>query len=292
MKRLIVNADDFGWSEAVTGGILCAHAEGVLTSTTVMANLASAGPALEQARRQAPRLAVGIHLNLTEGEPLTPRDQAAPLLGADGCMRPSPADLFRTVRGSAAALAAAEKELEAQIVRARALGLEPSHLDSHKHVHLYPRLLAVVIGLARRHGIRAVRTTPEIGLPGLSGRLPREWKLKDRLRQRVNTWVLRRWGRRAQREVRRAGLVTADWFFGVRVTGGVSAEVVLHLLRHAPDGTGELMVHPGLADASPGRPSRLNASRPRELAALCDPRVRRLAEETGWTWASYKDLHS
>jgi predicted glycoside hydrolase/deacetylase ChbG (UPF0249 family) len=90
--------------------------------------------------------------------------------------------------------------------------------------------------------------------------------------------------------VRRAGLATTDWFFGVRATGGISAEVILALLHHAPEGTGELMVHPGLADASPDRPSRLNQSRPRELEALLDGRVRRTAEELGWTWATYKDL--
>jgi hopanoid biosynthesis associated protein HpnK len=290
MRRLIVNADDFGWSEAVTSGILRAHREGVLTSTTLMANLPGAAAALDRARREAPKLGIGVHLNLTEGEPLAPRDQVAPLLDGEGRLRPSPVVLFRTLRGSEAALAAAEKELEAQIIRARDYGLAPTHLDSHKHVHLYPRLLERVIGLARRHGLRFIRTTAEVSLPGLGGCLPATWGLKDRLRQRVNTWILRRWGRQGQQEVRQAGLATTDWFFGVRATGSISADVILKLLRHAPEGTGELMVHPGLADSSPQRPGRLNESRPRELEALLDVRVRRAAEELGWTWATYEDL--
>ena len=159
MRRLIVNADECGWSEAVTSGILRAHHEGILTSTTVMMNLEGAAEALDRARRQAPALGIGLHLNLTEGDPLAPRDRVGAILDRDGRLRPNPADLVRALRGSGAGLAAAEEELQAQIVRARQFGLEPTHLDSHKHVHLYPRLLPVVINLARRHGIRAVRVT-------------------------------------------------------------------------------------------------------------------------------------
>jgi chitin disaccharide deacetylase len=290
MKRLIVNADDFGWSRAVTDGILRAHHTGILTSTTVMMNLPGAAEAIDQARREAPRLGVGVHLNLTEGETLAPRDQVAAILDRQGRMHRSPTALFRALRTGDAALAAAERELEAQIVRARECGLEPSHLDSHKHVHLYPRLLPVVIGLARKHGLRAIRTTPEVRVAGLSRHLPADWGMKDRFRQWLNAVVLRRWGLDGQRRVRQAGLVTTDWFFGVRVTGGVSPEVLELMLQMAPDGTGELMTHPGLPEASPERPTRLGDSRPRELAALCDERVRRAAEESGWTWATYKDL--
>jgi hopanoid biosynthesis associated protein HpnK len=292
MRRLIVNADDFGWSEAVTSGILRAHRDGVLTSTTVMTNLEGAAGALDRARREAPGLGIGLHLNLTEGEPLAPRDRVAAILDGEGRLRRSVRDLLRTLRGSQAALAAAEAELEAQIVRARDLGLTPTHVDSHKHVHLYPRLLPVVIGLAQRHGIRAVRTTVEVRLPGAARLLPAEWGPKDRLRQRVNAWLLRRWGRAARQAVRRAGLATTDWFFGVRATGGISAGLLERLLTAGPEGTGELMVHPGLSETGLHRPTRLGLARPRELDALCDERVRRAAQAAGWTFITYKDLLS
>jgi len=289
MRRLIVNADDFGWSEAVTSGILRAHREGIVTSTTLATNLPGAEAALERARREAPHLAIGVHLNLTEGEPLV-RGRAASVLLEGGRFRRSLAGLYRLLRLSAEAREAAERELEAQVCWARDRGLEPSHIDSHKHVHLCPPLLPAVIAVARRQGIRAIRTTAEVRLPGLARLLPREWTARDHLRQWTYARVARRWGRRAREAVRQAGLATTDWFFGIRATGGVSADLIERLLRQAPEGTGELMVHPGLAEEKAERPTRLAASRPQELAAVCDARVRRAAEELGWTWADYKDL--
>jgi predicted glycoside hydrolase/deacetylase ChbG (UPF0249 family) len=295
MRRLIVNADDFGWSEAVTSGILRAHRDGIVTSTTLMTNLPGAEDALERARREAPALAIGVHLNLTEGEPIV-RDAGASVLVEGGRLRRSLAGLVRLLRLSAAAREAAARELEAQVRWARDHGLDPYHIDSHKHVHLCPALLPAVIALARRHGIRAIRTTAEVRLPGQTRLLPREWTMRDHLRQWAHARVARRWGLRAQAAVRQAGLATSDWFFGVRATGGVSADLLAHLLRHAPQGTGELMIHPGLPESEAAgqgevaRPTRLAASRPRELAAACDPAVRRAAESEGWTWANYEDL--
>jgi len=291
VRRLIVNADDFGWSEAVTAGILKAHREGIVTSTTLMANLPGAEEALRRARREAPNLAVGIHLNLTEGRPVAPCDEVADILDAGGCFVRSLAALLRKVRFSRAARRAALREIEAQVLWARAHGLEPSHADSHKHVHLMPPLLPGVVEVARRQGIRAIRTTVEVRLPGLGRLLPTGWSTRDRLRQLLLRKIATRWGTRARPRVLEAGLATTDWFFGVRATGGISAALVEHLLRHAPEGTGELMVHPGLPDTRRGgRPTRLAESRPRELEALCDPRVRQAAGAGGWAWATYKDL--
>ena len=290
MKRLIVNADDFGWSEAVTGGIIKAHREGILTSTTLMANLPGAEAALERARREAPDLGIGLHLVLTEGRPLAGKNAAWLTDPAGEFIRALPA-LSRLVRSSADAREAVRKEWDAQVRWALDHDLRPTHLDSHKHVHLMPVLLPIAVDLARRHGIPAIRTTAEIRLRGLARLLPREWTWQDRVRQRLLTWIGRRWGVQARKTVCEAGLATTDWFFGVRATGGMSPDVMLQLLRRAPEGTGELMVHPGLAEAEAGRPTRLARSRPLELAALCDKRVREAARELGWTPVNFKDLH-
>ncbi|MCX5673371.1 MAG: ChbG/HpnK family deacetylase [Planctomycetota bacterium] len=290
MRRLIVNADDFGWSGAVTGGIIRAHREGLVTSTTLMANLEGAAEALARARQEAPGLIIGLHLNLTEGRPLAPPGEVAPLLDREGRLMPSLATLYRTIQVSGGARRAAARELEAQVRWALDHGLRPSHLDSHKHVHQVPPLLPLVIDLARRHGIAAVRTTAELALPDIARFLPPGWSAAARVRQGVLVRIARRWGRRARRIVRGSGLATTDWFFGVRATGGISAELLEHLLRRAPEGTGELMVHPGEAEPNPARPTRLAASRPLELAAVCDPRVRLAADAHGWTRATFKDL--
>jgi hopanoid biosynthesis associated protein HpnK len=290
MKRLIVNADDFGWSEAVTSGILQGHREGVITSTTLMANLEGAEEALRRARRDAPALAIGLHLNVTEGRPLAPAAEVAPLVGGDGRFHGSLWKVLRGARSSAAVRAAIRRELDCQIRWAEDRGWTPSHVDSHKHVHMHPALLPVVIELAVERGIRAMRTTAEWPLPGIGRLLPRGWGAGTRVRQWAKGRIARRWGLAAQRAVRRAGLATADWFFGVRATGGVSAEMVEALLERAPAGAGELMVHPGLAGDATGRPTRLGESRPLELAALCERRVRAAAQHQGWTLSTYKEL--
>lgn len=290
MKRVIVNADDFGWSEAVTNGILQGHRSGVLTSTTLMANLPGAEAALETARAEAPGLGIGLHLNLTEGRPLLPAARLGELVNEQGEFRRSVTAVFRAASWSAAARAAVAAEWEAQAAWAADHGLRPTHFDGHKHVHLYPALLPVAIEVARRHGVKAIRTTAEIRVAGLKQFLPAEWSMKDRLRQWVQERIARRWGRAAQRATRAAGLVTTDWFFGIRATGAVTAEMVERVLAAAPEGTGEIMVHPGLAEAPGGRPTRLGESRPKELAAIVDGRVRVAAAAGGVTWISYKDL--
>jgi len=289
VKRLIVNADDFGWSEAVTSGILRAHRDGLVTSTTLMANLPGAEEALARARREAPGLGIGLHLNLTEGRPLT-GDAAAPLMDGQGEFIRSLRSLVRRVRTSEAARLAAAREWEAQILWARDRNLRPTHLDGHKHAHLAPPLLPIAIALAGKHGIAAMRTTAEWRPAGIAKMLPRQWGAKDRLRQMILARVGRRWGLAAQRAAREAGLATTDWFFGLRATGGISAELIEYVLRGAPEGTGELMVHPGEAEASPARPTRLAESRPAELAALCEERACRAAEENGWMLTSYAAL--
>jgi hopanoid biosynthesis associated protein HpnK len=290
MKRLIVNADDLGESETITGGILRAHREGIVTSTTLLVNLPGAEDALDRVRHEAPALAVGVHLNLTMGRPVSAPGDAAPLLDGQGRFRGRLLRLLLRASLSRAVRSAIEREFDAQVGWAIQRGLKPTHLDGHKHVHEHPAILPLTIAAAKRHGVRAIRTTVELRLRDLSRRLPPEWGVGLRLAQRLRGRTARRWGVRAQRTVRREGLATTDWFFGVRATGGLSADLLKRLLGTAPDGTGELMVHPGLAEAAGGPPSRLTKSRPRELKILCDPRLRRAALALGWGLTTFAEV--
>lgn len=126
MKRLIVNADDFGLSPGVNRGIIRAHREGIVTSATLMVTMPAWAEAVELARA-TPTLAVGLHVNLTAGRPLA--GPAPSLTGPDGGFR-RPAEL-----GASAETAEAEREVRAQVERFLATGLPLSHLDSHHHVH-------------------------------------------------------------------------------------------------------------------------------------------------------------
>ena len=151
MRRLIVNADDFGLTRGVSEGILAAHRNGIVTSTTVLVNRPVAPSLLE--RLIASGIGVGLHLNLTLGAPIT---RAPSLTGSDG----------RFIRDARQAAARArpddvEREIEAQIQAfQRLLGRAPTHLDTHHHAGLLPPVGAIVLGLARRRGL-AVRSQNE-----------------------------------------------------------------------------------------------------------------------------------
>ena len=160
-RLLIVNADDFGISEGVNRGIVDAHERGILTSTTLMANM----PAFEHAVemwREHPTLGVGVHLNLTSGNPVLPPDRIPALVSQSGRLLPI-GTVLRLLTLDRIPLDQVQAEFAAQIEQAIAAGLAPTHLDSHHHVHMHPRLHLTVIRLAQRYGIRAARATAEMG---------------------------------------------------------------------------------------------------------------------------------
>ncbi|MHB8171724.1 MAG: chitin disaccharide deacetylase [Thermincolia bacterium] len=146
MKRLIVNADDFGLSHGVNQGIIKAHGDGIVTSTTVMVNLPAAREIVEAAKFN-PELGIGIHLNITFGRPLFMVDRITSLVDEQGnLMRPEV--IWERVEPKEVAM-----EWEAQVGEFLSWGLKPSHLDSHHHVHTWPQLRSVAAALAKELGI-------------------------------------------------------------------------------------------------------------------------------------------
>lgn len=286
MKRLIVNADDFGLCASVNRGVLEAHRDGIVTSATLLAN----APGFEEAvalARLARGLGVGVHLNLTRGPALT-RPAAVPsLVRGDGLFAHTPRTLALAILRRRVALDEVRREWEAQIARVRDAGITPTHLDSEKHVHLHPALLRVAIGLARAHGIGAVRAGAE---PGLLARLapanPQWYKCS----------VLGVLGRRARRLVGAAGQKTADRVLGVLDGGRLDADRLGRLLGRVGDGVTELICHPGydspelrrLVAASGG--GYLLAAREPEVRALTAPGLRQALRERGIALIHYGEL--
>ena len=158
--KLIVNADDFGISEAVNRGIVEAHDRGIVTSTSIMATAAEFEHAVELAR-QRPRLAVGVHLVLTEQRPLIGAAAAASLVRPDGTFEPHLKQLLKKRLRGLVSMGEVRSELDAQIRRVRAAGIAISHLDGHQHVHVLPGVARVVAELAAAHGVAAVRYPAE-----------------------------------------------------------------------------------------------------------------------------------
>lgn len=247
MKRLIINADDFGFTRDVNAGIVHAHLSGVLTSTTLMAN----GDAFEDAvrlARETPTLDIGAHLVLVQGHSLL-----------NGSALPEgPRELLPVLARGGLNIYA---ELKAQIEKILAAGIRISHLDSHKHTHLVPSVFRTVVKLADEFGIRWVRlpldSTVRLG------------KLSSTL------------GSRYYRRCAHGKNVSfTDHFLGFHLTGSLTETTFAEALQHLQDGTTEFMCHPGyLGDELKQARTRLKDSRLRELEALTSPRIRQLITE-------------
>ncbi|HEY8520171.1 MAG TPA: ChbG/HpnK family deacetylase [Gammaproteobacteria bacterium] len=273
--RLIVHADDFGLSEAIDDGIAEAHDRGIVTSTSVMAN----GPAFAHAvalARARPALDVGLHLTLTELEPLT---GSAALADAANRLPPHAVQFAARYLGGRVPLADVRRELEAQIRKALDAGLALSHLDGHQHVHVLPGVARVVVELARAYGIRAVRYPAE---------RVRLFMLRGGARLRRIAEQLTVGAAAALSPLRE--LKRVDAFVGFFHGGRLTEENLTRLLCALPSGgTVELMCHPGRDD--PG--SAFNAWGYRwsaETAALTSPSVRSLLEQRGIELISYRDV--
>jgi chitin disaccharide deacetylase len=139
MKKLIVNADDFGLTKRVSEAIVEAHRHGIVTSTTLMANGAAFDAATDLSR-QMPRLGIGVHLNLSEGMPVSPAPRIPSLLSAHGRLHLTPGRLWKAIAMRRVSLADVETELRAQIAKIHRAGILPTHFDGHKHVHILPRI--------------------------------------------------------------------------------------------------------------------------------------------------------
>jgi len=289
MKRLIVNGDDLGLTRGVNAGILRAFKEGVLTSTTLMANGDAFDGAVELALAN-PRLGVGCHLAVVGGRPVSPPRSIPTLVDGDGML---PATFSHLMIKTYGALRDedVEREFRAQIERVIASGITPTHLDTHKHSHTLPRIMKVLARLAQDFAIRCVREPFEsilaVNTIGPSARTKRRLYLKQyALSAAVAVHAVR--FRRIAREYR---LRTPEHFRGVRLTGMLDSEAVCGLIETLPEGTTELMCHPGMCDPELERmPTRLKREREIEVDTLTDPTVRRCIDERNVGLISYREI--
>jgi len=243
--------------------------------------------------RQAPRLGVGVHLNLTEGKPVAPASSIPSLINGQGAFARKPTSLWRAMTFGRVGAVDIEKELRAQIEKVLAAGIVPTHLDGHKHVHALPALGRMSIGLARQYGIRAIRSVAErwSALGYLLRRFPHARPTV--LRQRLGSLALSALSRGWRSQLQRAGVASADHFYGVTPTGFLDADLLREILRRLPEGTSELMCHPGYVDkALKQMPTRLLEQREVEYQALSQPGIKLLTKELGIQLINYGDIAS
>lgn len=262
MTRLIVNADDFGLTAGVNHAVVELHRAGVLTSATLMARAAATDEAIELARA-TPSLGVGCHVVLVDGEPvLSAHDLPTLANPQSGRFHPTLVTFLQRLLAGRIRTASIEAEAAAQITWLQDRGLRLTHIDTHKHVHMFPAVLRPVLRAARAAGIRTVRNPFEP-----------LWSLRATPRapwiRRAEVKLLRRIEPVFRRIVAEEGFRTTDGAVGVLATGTLDAATVASLVSALPGGTFELVSHPGYTDAALAQAhTRLLASRETERNAL------------------------
>jgi hopanoid biosynthesis associated protein HpnK len=293
VRRLIVNADDFGLTAGVNRAIAEAHQRGIVTSTTLMANSRAFDGASEWARSAPAGLSVGCHVVLMDGEPLLPADKVSTLLDAqakNGSRR------FRDNLNDFVVASFRHKlnpdeieaEATAQMHRIQQSGVQLSHFDTHKHAHMFPAVLRPLLRAAKARGVPAVRNPFGQVWPLPLSNLLRTQKLWKRFAQ-LN--VLRKLGGTFRAEVVSHGLRTTDGSLGVLATGSLNLKLFSVMIEHMPEGTWEFVCHPGYTDAElDGVRTRLRQSREQELALLTSPEAKELLARHGVELISYHEL--
>jgi hopanoid biosynthesis associated protein HpnK len=281
VRNLIVNADDLGWTQGVNRGIAEAHRNGIVTSASLLANGKAFASAVDLVRA-TPGLGVGVHLNLSDGAPVSAREQVKSLVNEAGMLEGGPESLLLRLARRGLALDEVEREWEAQIRKARGAGVQPTHLDGHKHVHMLPGLFEIALRLAKRHGIGAVRVAHEASNLRAALSTGGEHRASVVMKQGVQARGLKLLARGARGQAERMGIATADYFCGIAQTGEMTREGVASLLKSLPEGTTELMCHPGYVDAELGESAtRLQGSRQAEVEILTDKGIRNLIASRG-----------
>ncbi len=263
MKTLIVNADDFGFTRDVNAGIIEAHRHGILTATTLMAGGGAFGDAVRLAREH-PSLDIGVHLVLVGQAPFPP-----------------------TVAQLACELAFGRIEildaLRAQVRKIKDSGLQPTHLDTHKHTHLLPPVLDAVGRISEEFGIPWVRRPFDLPLAyrGVSAA------------KRVASTAMSLMQGSVDHVLRRHECRFTDHFAGFQITGGYGAAELAALVRELPEGSTEFMCHPAVCgEELRGARTRLKESRERELRALTSPEVLAAVRGAGIELTSFRDARN
>jgi chitin disaccharide deacetylase len=259
---LIVNADDFGLTAGVNRAVAELHTSGVLTSTTLMARAGATAEAIEIARAK-PSLGVGCHVVLVDGEPiLSPREIPTLVDQKTGCFPLNLTTFLARLFTGRIAAEEIEAEVAAQIRSLQAQGLELTHVDTHKHTHMFPAVLRPVLRAAHAANIRAVRNPfePAWAVRATAGA---GWA------RCAEVNLLRNLESSCRRIIAQEGLVTTAGTIAVVGTGVLDGTAIRRLLAKMPGGTWELVTHPGYNDADLAKVrTRLRASRDIERQAL------------------------
>lgn len=280
-RRLIVNADDFGLTLPITEGTIDAFERGILTS----ASLVAAGDAFARAARYAashPDLDAGVHLMIVQLSPVLPPDETRSLVQEDGRFLPGYGEFMARYLSGGVRDEEVEAEWSAQIARLRGAGVRITHLDSHQHLHLVPGLFRIALRIARANGILAMRFP----------RVPTVLRRAERgsVRRSLEFLPLRLMEQSNLPHLNASGIRTPDRFFGFHSTGHLDQKALRSVLFGVPQGTSELVCHPGLGEPESSPIAGWEYEWRAELEALTSPEARRILESQGIELTTFADL--
>ena len=278
MLKLIVNADDLGLTERVNQGILRAHQTGIVTCASIMAN----GDGFEDAVarcKKLPSLDLGVHLTLVEERPCLEPDLIPTLVDSTGSLHRHAVTFVRKYFAGKIQLNEIRRELEAQLRKILDHGIRISHLNSHQHLHMLPKILGMTIELANEYDIAAIRVPREpmrsYMLRG-AGALPRALQLM----------ILNGFCFLGRSRIR----LPTDHVIGFHTAGNLDKSKLQIMLQSLPrDGICELMCHPGLNEPD-SRYSHWGYHWEDELSALVDPEIREYCRQKGICLVTYREL--
>ena len=285
MRRLIVNADDFGLTSGVNRAIVDGNRSGIVTSATLMANAKATDAAIDLAKAQ-PGLKTGCHVVLIDGVPLKANLQS--LTNGSPRFRTSLKEFSIAALRKQISAEEVQQEVEAQVRKVQSRGITLTHLDSHKHTHMFPHILRPLLRAAKACGIRAVRNPFEplrcwpplmvLNTPGL-------W-----LRS-AGVMAFQMFAADFHSAVKEEGMVSPDGTVGIAVTGMLDQKWLSRILEALPEGTWELVCHPGYSDADlQAAGTRLIQSREIELSALTSEETKKALAHRQIDLISYADL--
>ena len=283
VPRLIINADDLGLTSGVNRAIEEAARAGAITSATLMANSRAFDDAVALVKK-IPSLKVGCHIVLIDGEPLTTGLKS--LTGGNSRFRSSMNNFAWAAVRKRISQEEIQREAEAQIRKIQATGINLSHVDTHKHTHMFPHVLRPVLKAAKACGICAVRNPFEPAAIRHGG------FFKVRLWTRTfEVALLSRFAQEFLRIVQEERMFTTSGTAGIVATGSMDQKLLLRTIQSLSEGTWELVCHPGYADSDlKVAGTRLVQSREVELEALRSEEARQLLAKSGIKLISYADL--
>jgi len=282
MKKLILNADDFGRHPLINKAVKLAAESGMLRSATVMTTEEYFPEAVDIAKEN-PRLGVGVHLTLVNSTPLLPAREIPTLVGTDGRFLPDHKALVKRLISGGVNLGEVRRELSAQLEKFARTGLTPTHVDSHQHMHTLPGIIDVVLDLAKNAGIKAVRipaapiNTPDgLFFGGLGAFIGRSG--------------LKTLAEVARLKAKRRGLKYPRHFAGLVAGDAVTPEYLAEIAANMPSGSLEVMLHPGTDNNALVAATEWQHDFEAEYRAISDEKIMARLGERKIILSNFKDL--